>query len=132
MKTQYQVGSDDGMLYLEVTVGTPGSAQTVANQLRLGGEWTRLAESKADGGGIPATQIGQAKALRTSYLLIQTIVDFSLISPSQWSQLAEKLLIRYHLSDEISEGNVFQPDPDDVTISQHGKLLLIVKAVELV
>lgn len=98
MKTGNGIGADDRVLRLEVTVSMPGIARTVANQLKLGGQWRKLAESKVEGGGIPTARLGSARLLRSSCLRNETIADFGVIAPSQWNQPADKFLIRYRFS----------------------------------
>lgn len=131
MRPPYNTGLDRNQISLEVSVGTPGAAHTVANQFRAGAQRIKLAESSTNSGNIALTAIGSAQLLRSSYLVVQTIIDFDTLDPNQWEQLSPNLAIEYHLSGGFSGDQYFKPDLDEVTISQSERLVVVTKPFEL-
>jgi len=131
MKINYEVGVDDNQIFLEVLVGTQGIAYTVGNlELVSGGIVKKVESDKSRNGNIPKSSIGSAKDLRNNRLSITTTVDFGAIDPAQWPQLLKTLLIAYSLSGGFDGNTKIKPDDEDITVSQNGKIVEVVKTIK--
>jgi hypothetical protein len=131
MKRTYDTGTDTNKIELAVNVGTVGTAYTSVYLSRSGGQNSKIAESNEDSGNIKNTIIGEAKQVKTAYLIIRTTVDFSNIDKEKWSSQAEKIVVRYHLDGGFSGNQIYNYDTDDVDIVLNGKVAVITKPIEL-
>ncbi len=131
MKRIYDLGMDTNQISLSVTVGTVGIAHTRVNIARSGGQNTNIAESNVESGNIPEKNIGNASELRNSYIVIHTMIDFSNIEKELWPNQKEKLIIRYYLNGGFSGSQEYNHDTDDVNSMLEGRILSIIKPIEL-
>ena len=132
MKRTYETGDDTNQIELGVKVGTVGIAYTSVYLARSGGQNSKIAESNEDSGGILIKTIGDARQVKTSYLIIRTTVDFSNIDKEQWSNQADKIVVRYHLDRGFSGNQIYDYDTDDVDIVLGGKVVVISKPIHLI
>lgn len=132
MKKIYNVGIDKNTIELKVEVGTPGIAFTSVRQRWSGGVISDLKESDTDSGDIELFIAGKASDLKNSYLIIQTFIDFGAIDSSQWNTLKNTLSIKYILNGGFSGSQQFNHEFDDIVVSHSGKLLAIIKPIELI
>lgn len=131
MKRNYDTGTDTNQILLGVKVGTVGTAYTSVYVARSGGQSSKIEESNADSGSIIDKIIGDAKQLRSAYLIIRTTVDFSNIDEEQWENQADKIVVKYHINGGFSGNQIYNYDTDDVDIVLGGKVVIITKPIEL-
>lgn len=131
MKRTYDTGIDSNQIALGVKVGTVGTAYTSVYLARSGGQNSKIAESNEDSGSIKDKIIGDAKQVKTAYLIIRTTVDFSNIDKEQWPNQADKITVRYHLDGGFSGNQIYNNDTDDIDIVLGGKVAIITKPIQL-
>jgi hypothetical protein len=132
MKRIYQSTQvDNDLIYLEVKVGTVGVAYTIVQQVKSGGQKTILAESTAKSGNVARKQIGTNGGLRGSYVITQTIITLGSVITNDWETIIKNIYIAYIFEGGFTGKITYNYDVDDVTISDNGKVAVIIKPIEI-
>ena len=132
MKASYETGLDSNDIYIKVNVGTPGVATTAVYLAKTGGPRIKIAESDLQSGKIKNTLAGKSSDTRGHYLLVMTVVDLGILDPVNWSAALANLAFTCELSGGLSGLAHFKHDPDDVKVSDNGKIIAISKQVNLI
>ena len=132
MKRIYDTGIDSNQIKCTVKIGTVGVAYSAIYKARTGGQWAKIKESSSNSGNIRAFTIGKAVNLKSSYLIIRTIIDFSNIDESLWKNQQDNVVARYGFSGGFSGSQTYNGDTDDITSSPKGKIIVITKPIQLI
>ncbi|GAB1402912.1 MAG: hypothetical protein PHX54_04645 [Lentimicrobiaceae bacterium] len=130
MKQIYDTGATENSIFMEVTVGTAGTAYTSVYLTKSDGQRDKLGESDADSGNVKEMRIGTGIELRRTWLQILTFIDFILVDEKNQDNAMNKFLIRYILHGGFSGHQTYVHDPDDVIVMPNGKVL-VTKSIEL-
>ncbi|MFN3445236.1 MAG: hypothetical protein ACK44D_05805 [Bacteroidia bacterium] len=132
MKRTYDTGMDNNSIILEVKIGTVGVAYTATYLSRTGGQWTKLSESNEENGNIPESEIGKASYLRSSYIVIRSIIDFGHLSENEREIAVNNINASYIFTGGFSGRQDYNFDNDDLTVTPDKKLVTIIKAIEMI
>jgi len=132
MKKTYDTGMDNNIINIEVKIGTVGVAYTAIYQFRKGGQWLKIMESNEDSGNVTKTEIGTANSLRTTYITVRTLIDFSHLSENEREAAINNMHVEYIFSGGFSGVQKYNFDDDDLTITPNKKLVTIVKPIEMI
>lgn len=131
MKKIYETGLDSNEISMSVSVGTVGVAYTSATLTHIGGTSAKIAESDAKSGNISKRKIGTALALRKSFIMFRTLIDFSHLTENERESAVSNLSLKYEFEGGFSGKETYKPDPDDLTVPTNMKTVSVTKIIEL-
>ena len=139
MQKNYTLGDssyDAKTLTATSAVSTIGVADTIIAQISGGQNITKAQSANADNGNIAnPVSIGTIANLRNSSLKIVTTIDLgaaNLPSGISISQVLQQVRVSYTINGGYSGNQTYTPDADDITTSQSGTYVVIVKTINLV
>jgi hypothetical protein len=114
---------------IEITIGTPGIANTQIYRRGNGNETVKIGESKLESANVEAVSIGEATGLEKQSIAVQTIINFGTIDKKLWSQLLKTISSTYILKDDLGNQKNYTHDVDDIIVSNDGKTVFIIKLI---
>jgi hypothetical protein len=120
----YEVFNNEDIIYLTVTVTTPGISESEVEKTLVDGRTEFVAKSPNATGIIPRTELGKAKDLVGALIEIDTDVLLDLIPKSQWPACYQDLDIRYYFEGgKPNQNQPFTCDQGDKHKSVSGKTI---------
>lgn len=132
MKRVYNTGLDTNKITMEVAVGTIGFAYSAIYLTRTGGQCSKINESNIQSGSVPNFMIGETSYVRTSYIVVRTLIDLSHLKEEERKSEIRNIIIHYKFSGGFSGNQVYNYDLDDITITPDGKFISITKPIEMI
>lgn len=112
---------------MEVTIGTPGLANTQVYRRGNGNETVKIAESPLENASIKNVDIGDTEGLEKQSIAVQTIINFGTIEKKLWRQLLKTISSTYIIRDDLGTQKNYSHDVDDIIVSSDGKTVFIIK-----
>ena len=125
MEKTYELGADDSIITAGVTVGTTGVAKSEIYLSRADGTFKDIAQSNAESGNIDPTIIGKAKDLKTDYIVIYSLIDFSNLEKPLWKNALKSTIITYEIDGGFDGYVKFTCQEDEMVVSENGKVASI-------
>ncbi|SDG36216.1 hypothetical protein [Epilithonimonas hungarica] len=132
MQQSYQVGHSTGIIKLEVTVGTVGTAYSEFSRVKNGASSGVLGHSTPKDGNIPETSIGTAESNNGAYIFVGVIINLNRFTMEQRESAIENLYINYKFSGGVNgtENFSFQKQ-SDLTITPKKNIVSISSIIQL-
>lgn len=112
---------------IEITIGTPGLANTQIYRRGNGNETVKIGESPLESANVEPVSVGETINLEKQSIAVQTIIDFGTVDKKLWSQLLKTISSTYILKDDLGNQKSFTHDVDDIIKSNDGKTVFIIK-----
>ncbi len=130
MKRVYETGVDANEISCAVKIGTVGVAYSEIKFARFGGQWAKIKQSRVGSGNIASFKLGKAKEVRNSYIIITTIIDFSLVPKNEWEDHIKRIYTEYSFDGGILGKQDYHYDSDDIIFTPNG-YVSITKPIKL-
>jgi len=127
MKERFLYNENIQNITIEVTIGTPGLANTQIYRRGNGDETVKIGESPLESANVAEVSIGDLTQLEKKSLAVQTIINFGTIEKKLWGQLLKTISSTYILKDNLGNQNNYTHDVDDIIVSNDGKTVFIIK-----
>jgi hypothetical protein len=127
MKEKFLIEPKVKKITIEVTIGTPGLANTQIYRRGIGNETVKIGESPLENANVKEVKIGDTSNLENQSIAVQTIINFGTIEKKLWGQLLKTISSSYILKDDLGTQKNYTHDVDDIIVSNDGKTVFIIK-----
>jgi len=133
MEQNYQVGTGNSHISLEVIVGTVGVAYSEFSTLKGSTSSGTIATSKPRSGNIEKTEFGIASHLQGSSIIIRTLINFSHLTKAQRESALATLVIEYKLDGGTQGCCTYTFDKvTDLVVTPNLKIVSVTAKIELI
>ncbi len=108
----YNLGDGPQQIQLTVDISTIGLAGSRANAGKPGGSAVAVAHSVDVTGDIPITNIGDAKSLKGSTLVISTLIDLKILGDKEARKAHSDRISGKYILDNGTDGHKVHDQPD--------------------
>jgi len=125
MKLKYALRGEKDDLSLYVTIGTPGTAYSLAYKYLDDKRDALVAESDVDSANIVNAEIGKGKEYINSYLKVVSVIDFGALDSSLWEQLGENIIAEVKLDGGLDGNQPFPYELERKTVTPNKRIVII-------
>jgi len=132
MEKNYEVGTGDSPISLEVVVGTVGVAYSEFSRLKGSDSSGTIASSKPRSGNIEKTAFGTASDVQGSSVFIRTLINFSHLTKAQRESALSGLVIEYKHDGGLEGCRTYTFDKDtDLVVTPNLKIVSVTAKIDL-
>lgn len=129
MKEKFSFDPASENITIDISISTPGLANTHVYKKMNGNEKSMIGESSPESGSIHQLNIGDITNLEETSIAVQTWINFGTINKKLWPQLLKTIFTSYTVKDNLGNQKIFTHDADDIIVSSNGKTVIIVKLI---
>ena len=129
MKEKFLFHPNAGDIKIQISIGTPGVANTAIYKRGNGDVTEKIGESPLENANIKEISIGNPETFEGKTLAIQTIINFGTIDKKLWPQLLKTISSDYAVKDSTGNQKNYAHDADDIIVSNDGKTVFLIKII---
>jgi hypothetical protein len=131
MEKQYRAGDGPGPVSIRVEVGSPVPSVTLVYRVVPGNPNQVFATSDPVTGNVGESPIGEPAGIHDTRVVSQSTFLCSTLDPGEWQHVPNVISVHYTLEGGADGTVAFAFNPEDVFISETGKVIVVTKYIRI-